>query len=58
MSSSFNINRRKAIKAMALGSSAIALPNLESSYDTLSDAQPLKGNINQSVCQWLSLIHI
>ena len=52
MSSSSKINRRKAIKAMALGSSAMALPNLASSHESLSDAHPLKGNINQSVCQW------
>ena len=52
MSSSSNINRRKAIKAMALGSSAMALPNLVSSRESFSDSNPLKGNVNHSVCQW------
>ena len=52
MSNNSKINRRKAIKAMALGSSAMALPNLASSHEPLSDAHLLKGNINQSVCQW------
>jgi hydroxypyruvate isomerase len=52
MSSSSNINRRKAIKAMALGSSAMALPNLVSSRESFSDSYPLKGNVNHSVCQW------
>jgi hydroxypyruvate isomerase len=52
MSSSSNINRRKAIKAMALGSSAMALPNLVSSHESFSDSNPLKGNVNHSVCQW------
>ena len=52
MSSSSNINRRKAIKVMALGSSAMALPNLVSSRESFSDSNPLKGNVNHSVCQW------
>ena len=52
MSNSSKINRRKAIKAMALGSSAMALPNSASTYGSLSYSEPLKGNINQSVCQW------
>ena len=52
MSSSSNINRRKAIKAMALGSSAMALPNLVSSRESFSDSNLLKGNVNHSVCQW------
>ena len=52
MSSSSNINRRKAIKARALGSSAMALPNLVSSHESFSDSNPLKGNVNHSVCQW------
>ncbi|MDB4063012.1 TIM barrel protein [Flavobacteriaceae bacterium] len=52
MSSSSNINRRKAIKAMALGSSVMALPNLVSSRESFSDSNPLKGNVNHSVCQW------
>ena len=46
-----NINRRKAIKTMALGSSALAIPKIDLTND--SDlSEPLKGNINHSVCQW------
>ena len=52
MGSSSKINRRKAIKAMALGSSAMALPNLVSSRESFSDSNLLKGNVNHSVCQW------
>ena len=46
-----NINRRKAIRTMALGSSALAIPKIDLTND--SDlSEPLKGNINHSVCQW------
>jgi hydroxypyruvate isomerase len=46
-----NINRRNAIKTIALSSGALALPkvNLEANQ---SEWVPLKGNINHSVCQW------
>ena len=51
MKNKLNINRRDAIKTMALGSTAMAIPSLNS--DSLSSKnEPLKGNINHSVCQW------
>ena len=51
MKSNKNINRRKALKTMALGSSALAIPKVDlTSESDLSE--PLKGNINHSVCQW------
>ena len=46
-----NINRRNAIKTMALGSSALAIPKLNPMTTDFSNT-PLKGNIKQSVCQW------
>ena len=46
-----NINRRNAIKTMALGSSALAIPKLNPMTTDFSNP-PLKGNIKQSVCQW------
>ncbi|MDC3240792.1 TIM barrel protein [Flavobacteriaceae bacterium] len=46
-----NINRRNAIKTMALGSSAMVIPKLNPMTTNLSNT-PLKGNIRQSVCQW------
>ncbi|MFQ3341500.1 MAG: hydroxypyruvate isomerase [Flavobacteriaceae bacterium] len=52
MSNNSKINRRKAIKAMALGSTAMVLPKLGSPDESISDVYPLKGNINHSVCQW------
>ena len=51
MKNKLNINRRDAIKTMALGSTVMAIPSLNS--DSLSSKnEPLKGNINHSVCQW------
>ena len=51
MKSNKNINRRKALKTMALGSGALAIPKVDlTSESDLSE--PLKGNINHSVCQW------
>ena len=51
MKSKKNINRRKALKTMALGSGALAIPKVDlTSESDLSE--PLKGNINHSVCQW------
>ena len=51
MKSNKNINRRKALKTMALGSGALAIPEVDlTSESDLSE--PLKGNINHSVCQW------
>ena len=51
MKNKLNINRRDAIKTMALGSTAMAIPSLNS--DSLSSKnEPLKRNINHSVCQW------
>ena len=51
MRSNKNINRRKALKTMALGSGALAIPKVDlTSESNLSE--PLKGNINHSVCQW------
>ena len=51
MKSNKNINRRKALRTMALGSGAIAISKIDlgSKTDLL---EPLKGNINHSVCQW------
>jgi hydroxypyruvate isomerase len=46
-----NINRRNAIKTMALGSSAMVIPKLNPMTTNFSNT-PLKGNIRQSVCQW------
>lgn len=46
-----NINRRKALKTMALGSGALAIPKIELTKDS-NQTEPLKGNINHSVCQW------
>jgi len=44
------MDRRNVLKTMALGSSAMILPNL--STDSKQDTLPLKGNIHHSVCQW------
>ena len=46
-----NINRRKAIRTMALGSSALAIPKIDLTNNSYL-SEPLKGNINHSVCQW------
>ena len=51
MKKSTKINRRNVIKAMALGSSAIAFPKINKTLME-NTHQQLKGNINQSVCQW------
>ena len=50
MNKDLRINRRNAIKTMALGSTAMAIPNLNT--EMKSKTAPLKGNINHSVCQW------
>jgi len=50
MKNSSKLNRRNAIKTMALGSTSFAFPDI-ANESTLSDF-PLKGNINHSVCQW------
>ena len=44
MESDNSINRRKAIKTMALGSSALAIPKINLTEES-SDTVPLKGNI-------------
>jgi len=46
-----NINRRKVLKTMALGSGALAIPKIELTKDS-NQTEPLKGNINHSACQW------
>ena len=51
MKSKKNINRRNAIKTIALGSGALAMPKVEL-MTTKEEYAPLKGNINHSVCQW------
>ena len=51
MKSKKNINRRNAIKTIALGSGALAMPKVEL-MTTEEEYAPLKGNINHSVCQW------
>ena len=51
MGSNNNINRRKAIKTIALGSGALAMPKVELN-DSTKELVPLKGNIKHSVCQW------
>lgn len=51
MKSIKNINRRNAIKTIALGSGALAMPKVEL-MTTEEEYAPLKGNINHSVCQW------
>ena len=51
MDSNNNINRRKAIKTIALGSGALAMPKVELN-DSTKELVPLKGNIKHSVCQW------
>ena len=51
MDSNNNINRRKAIKTIALGSGALAMPKVELN-DSSKELVPLKGNIKHSVCQW------
>ena len=50
MKNNSKINRRNAIKTMALGTTAMAIPNINSEIN--STLTPLKGNINHSVCQW------
>ena len=46
-----NINRKQALKKMALGTAgALALPDLAKGMNMLSS--DLKNNINHSVCQW------
>jgi len=50
MKNNSKINRRNAIKTMALGTTAMAIPNINSEMN--STLTPLKGNINHSVCQW------
>ncbi len=46
-----NINRKQALKKMALGTAgALALPDLAKGMNMLSP--DLKNNINHSVCQW------
>ena len=51
MDSNNNINRRKAIKTIALGSGALAMPKVELN-DSTKELVTLKGNIKHSVCQW------
>lgn len=50
MKNNSKINRRNAIKTMALGTTAMAIPNINSEMNPI--LTPLKGNINHSVCQW------
>jgi len=50
MKNRLKINRRNAIKTMAIGSTSIAFPMIENELS--SSNSPLKGNINHSVCQW------
>lgn len=45
------IDRRNAIKTLAMGSSALAFPKLNEISSSTNDL-PLRANINQSVCQW------
>jgi hydroxypyruvate isomerase len=52
MSKKSKISRRIAIKTFALGSSTLAFPKFNHMISTISTKEPLKGNINQSVCQW------
>ena len=51
MKSERNINRRNAIKTMALGSGALTIPKVDFTSKS-NELEPLKGNINHSVCQW------
>ena len=51
MKSERNINRRNVIKTMALGSGALAIPKVDFTSKS-NELEPLKGNINHSVCQW------
>jgi hydroxypyruvate isomerase len=51
MKSERNVNRRNAIKTMALGSGALAIPKVDFTSKS-NELEPLKGNINHSVCQW------
>ena len=57
MSKKSKISRRNAIKTFALGSSTLAFPKMNRMISSNPIKEPLKGNINQSVCK-LSLIHI
>jgi hydroxypyruvate isomerase len=52
MSKKSKISRRNAIKTFALGSSTLAFPKMNRMISTNSKNELLKGNINQSVCQW------
>jgi hydroxypyruvate isomerase len=52
MSKKSKISRRNAIKTFALGSSTLAFPKMNRMISTNSIKEPLKGNINQSVCKW------
>lgn len=45
------VNRREALKALTLGSTALAFPVLSNETQE-NKTLPLKGNIKQSVCQW------
>ena len=45
-------NRRKAIKNLVLGGSAVVGASAISWADKKMDSTSLKGNINHSVCQW------
>ena len=51
MKSERNINRRNVIKTMALGSGALAIPKVDFTSKS-NELEPLKGNINHSICQW------
>ena len=52
MSKKSKISRRNAIKTFALGSSTLAFPKMNRMISSNSKNELLKGNINQSVCQW------
>ncbi len=47
------MNRKQAIKTIAAGiTSTVALPQIAHAMKKNDSTQPLKGNINHSVCQW------
>ena len=45
------LNRRNAIKKIAMGTTAITIPKIQNT-NYLKKSKSLKGNIKQSVCQW------
>lgn len=52
MKKNSKLNRRTAIKTMAMGSTAMAFSNVSFSNEKTNMISPLKGNINHSVCHW------